>query len=227
MPYIRTIADLFAKSPFKPLHEHTLKVKECVDGLKPMVDAYLKGNFRDAEKLADAVIKLEADADQIKVNIRQNLPHGVFMPIERSDLLVFLHEQDEIADHAEDVALLLQLRKTKVPEELKVNLIKFVDTVIGAVDKLEVASSEFKDLIETSFGKKELDNAWKLLEEVNRKEGEADQLKVALMRRLFKIEDRFDPVTLFYMMELINRTDGIANHAEDAAGTLRTMLARK
>ena len=44
------------------------------------------------------------------------------MPIDRSDVLRFLREEDAIADSVEDVARLVEMRDTVAPQELKENL---------------------------------------------------------------------------------------------------------
>ena len=51
-----SILDLFRKSPFGPLHEHMLKVKECISLLRPLFAAAVEGD-RDE----DVAVRLDAD----------------------------------------------------------------------------------------------------------------------------------------------------------------------
>ncbi len=88
----------------------------------------------------------------VKKDIRSNLPKSIFLPVARGDLLRFLKEQDNIADSAEDLAVLLTLRKTTVPEEMKEDLQDFVNKVLETYEQAMIVSSEIILLAETSFG---------------------------------------------------------------------------
>ena len=120
------ISKLFGKSPFEPLYQHMVKVKECVDLVRPLMDAVLQGEAKKIKEIAKKIFKAEHDADMVKKDIRSHLPKSIFLPVARGDLLRFLKEQDNIADSAEDLEVLLTLRKTTVPEELKEAITTFI-----------------------------------------------------------------------------------------------------
>ncbi|MQY60702.1 DUF47 family protein, partial [bacterium] len=106
-----------------------LKVKACVDLVRPLMDAFIKGEQEKVKDVARKIFKAEHDADMVKKEIRSRLPKSILLPVARGDILRFLKEQDNIADSAEDLAALLILRKTTVPEELREELKNFVDKV--------------------------------------------------------------------------------------------------
>ncbi len=220
------LGDLFGKTPFKPLHKHILQVKECADLLKPLVEAFIAGNYEEIEKLANEISHLEHMADKTKTDIRLHFPKGWFMPVDRGDILSFLKKQDTIADKAEDTARLIQIRKTKVPEEIVNNLREFTNSVIASVHALEKAYSEIDRLMETGFGDKERGIMLDLIKEVDRKEWAADVLQLKMIKKLFEIEDKLDPMTIFFLMRIINEMDAVADYAEDSGDQLRTMIAK-
>ena len=97
------LSSLFGKSPFGALLEHTTKVHECVKLVRPLTETFLKGDFKKIDDIHNEISKLEHEADLIKTEIRRGLGKSYMLAVERSDLLHFLHTQDEIADTAEDV----------------------------------------------------------------------------------------------------------------------------
>jgi len=220
------IGNLFGKTPFKPLHKHILQVKECADHLKPLIEAFISGDYEKIEELAKKISHLEHLADKTKTDIRLHFPKSWFMPVDRGDILSFLKKQDTIADKTEDTARLIQIRKTRVPEEIVANLREFVDSVIASVDALEKSYSEMDRLMETGFSDRERKIMLDLIKEVDHHEWKADELQLKMTRKLFEIEDKLDPMTIFFLMRIINEMDAVADYAEDSGDQLRTMIAK-
>lgn len=218
------IGKLFGKSPFEPLYQHMMKVKECVDLVRPLMDAFLKGEDKKLKEMAAKIFKAEHDADMVKKDIRNNLPKSIFLPVARGDLLSFLKEQDNIADSAEDLAVLLTMRKTAVPEELKPELKDFVERVIETYEVAMTVSSEIKVLAETSFGGVEAHKVMELIENLKLKEWEADKAQMEAAKKMFSIEKKLDPVSVMMWMHIFNELGTLANHAENAGDRMRMML---
>ncbi len=218
------ISKLFGKSPFEPLHQHMLKVKACVGLVRPLMDAFLKGEQEKVKDVAKKIFKAEHDADMVKKEIRSRLPKSILLPVARGDILRFLKEQDNIADSAEDLAALLILRKTTVPEELKEKLKNFVDKVLETYEVAMTVSSEIKLLAETSFGGEEAHKVMELIEQLKLKEWEADKAQMKVARKMFSIEKKLDPVSVMMWMHIFRELGTLANHAENAGDQMRLML---
>ncbi len=218
------ISKLFGKSPFEPLHQHMLKVKACVGLVRPLMDAFLKGEQEKVKDVAKKIFKAEHDADVVKKEIRSRLPKSILLPVARGDILRFLKEQDNIADSAEDLAALLTLRKTTVPEELKEKLKSFVDKVLETYEVAMTVSSEIKLLAETSFGGEEAHKVMELIEQLKVKEWEADKAQMIAAKKMFSIEKKLDPVSVMMWMHIFKELGTLANHAENAGDQMRLML---
>ncbi len=218
------ISKLFGKSPFEPLHQHMLKVKACVGLVRPLMDAFLKGEQEKVKDVARKIFKAEHDADMVKKEIRSRLPKSILLPVARGDILRFLKEQDNIADSAEDLAALLILRKTTVPEELKEKLKIFVDKVLETYEVAMTVSSEIKLLAETSFGGEEAHKVMELIEQLKLKEWEADKAQMKAAKKMFSIEKKLDPVSVMMWMHIFRELGTLANHAENAGDQMRLML---
>ncbi len=50
------IGELFGKSPFGPLVEHTRKVHECVKLVRPLLDACVREDWEGIHRLQDRVV---------------------------------------------------------------------------------------------------------------------------------------------------------------------------
>jgi len=218
------ISKLFGKSPFEPLYQHMLKVKACVDLVRPLIDAFLKGEEEKVDEFAKKIFKAEHEADLVKKEIRKRLPKSMFLPVARGDILRFLKEQDNIADSAEDLAVLLTLRKMRVPDELKDELKELVEKVLETYETAMRVSSEIKVLAETSFGGTEAHRVMELIEEIKVGEWEADKAQMAAAKKLFSIEKKLDPVTVMLWMHIFKELGALANHAENAGDQMQVML---
>jgi len=223
---MRSIISLFAKSPFGPLHEHMLHVKECVLLTRPLFDAFINGDIERVEELAQKISEAEHQADDIKNSIRNHLPKSFLLPVDKVDILNFLREQDAIADVAEDLGVLLTLRRIKVPNGLKDALREFIDKVIEVCEIAFEASAEIKRLAEASFSGKEADKIIEIVQRVERAEWESDKLQFALAKKMFSMENELDPVSIILLMHIFAAIGEMANHAENTAERMRMMLAK-
>lgn len=220
------IARLFWQSPFEALHRHMLKVKECTDMLKPLIEAFILGDRTLIEERVERISKLEHEADIIKNEIREHLPHHVFMPVDRSDILRFLREEDSIADSVEDVARLIEMRKTYVPQDLKEELMELVNKVGETVKALENVTSEIKVLSQSSFSRSEEEKISSLIKDVDKKEFEADLLQQKAAKKLFSLEDKMDPTSVLLLMRIMGEVGSVADHAQNTGDRLRCIIAR-
>ena len=96
---------LFARSPFSPLQSHMEKVAECVQKIEALFQAFFESKHDAISTLAAEISDMEHAADLTKNEIRNNLPKGLFLAVNRGDLLEILSLQDTLADRAEDIGI--------------------------------------------------------------------------------------------------------------------------
>jgi predicted phosphate transport protein (TIGR00153 family) len=226
MNAMRAIAELFGRSPFGPLVEHTKKVHLAVQEVQPLMEAFLDGRYDEVERLYEKISKLEHKADIIKRDIRNHLPRSYFLPVDRGDMLKYLKQQDAIADTAEDIAVLLTVRRTAVPPVLRDGILALTRKVIEVSEKLVQAASELDHLREASFGGKGADRVIELIEEVSQGEYEADCIQTDVSRTLYDHESEIDPISVYFLIKLFRLLGDIANRAENTGDNLRMMLAK-
>ncbi|UCH88518.1 MAG: TIGR00153 family protein [Thermoplasmata archaeon] len=221
----KPVADIIRRSPFKALETHHRKVNECIKALDKAVKYYVKEEYKKAVNQIKKVIELEHEADLIKGNIRAHLPKFIFMPIDRSDFLMLLREQDAVLDYAEDVAVLMEMRNTPVPKKMQKDFIAHTEKVVETVFELEKAVHGFVEIMESSLGHKKREELKQIIHNVHKKEWEADQIEFKISKQLFNLENE-DPIGVIHLLKVVERTAQIANHAENAADRLRAMIAK-
>ena len=214
------------KSPFDQLLEHMGKVKECINLLGEGLIRYYNGDYKGFTELTEKVSSLEHDADIIKGNLRNHLPNSLFMPVDKGKFLWALREQDAILDHAENLVQMLDMRHTKIPDDLKEIFIEHAKLVVKTVAAMEEAVENIRDLVETSFVQREREQTKKFIHYVHDYEWQADQKKYDMTKGIYKLEKKLNPMDVYHLLKIADWVDDIADHAENVADWLRSMIAR-
>jgi len=220
------IWNLFRKSPFGPVQEHMKRVVETAHYVTHLFDALIADDQVKVAEHARHLSNLEGEADTVKNEVRDHLPKSVFMPVARGDLLRHIGTQDAIADCAEDLGVLLTLRKMTVPEWMAPLLRDYVTEVLKAVDLAADIVAELDVLVEASFGGPEADRVMKMVSELNLAEHMADKVQDQIAKALFAHEDTMKPVAVFMWSKIFNKIGDLANHAENVGDRIRLFIAR-
>jgi len=220
------IKELFGKSPFGPLVEHTTKVHECMQLVQPLLEAVMREDYEDVHKLQDQVSKLEYEADQIKHALRERLPRRFFLPVARDELDAFLHCQDSIADSVQDFAVILLIRRTRIHPELRQEFREFLGQVVSVGDTLLAAAEELQLLAETAFGGAEAEKVLDLIGGLGEGEWKADRMQRKLSQHIYALESELDPVTIIFYEKMLGALSEIANAAENTGDLLRQMIVK-
>ena len=220
------IQDMFSGSPFGPLVEHTKKVHECVEMVRPLMEALAHENYLEIHNLQDKVSKLEYEADLLKQKIRSRLPRRFFLPVDKSELDSFLRCQDKIADRVEDLAVILTIRNTVIHPELIDGFFGFVDQIFQVTGSLLSAAVELNNLAEVSFGGAEAKVVLDIIDTLGEEEWKADRMARTLSKSLYRLEGDIDPTTIIFHEKILLALGSIANEAENAGDMLRMMIVK-
>ena len=172
----------------------------------------------------ERVVELEHEADHIKHEIRSHLPKRLLMAVERRDMLEILDYQDSIADTAQDISELAEMRGMKAPEALGPTLLELTQRVLATCDKSQQIVDQLDELIETGFGPNEVARVEAMIAELNALESETDELSERAQRTLFAIESELGVGTYFWY-QLINWIADMADYAEKVGNRLRLLIA--
>ena len=214
------------RSPFDQLLDHMGKVRECINLLGDGLIHYYNGNYEGFSELAKKVSEIEHEADIIKGNIRNHLPSSILMPVDKGRFLWALREQDSILDHAENLVEMLDMRHTKIPKELQPIFIEHCKLVVETVEAMELAVESIRDLVETGFVKREREHTKQYIHKVHDWEYIADQKRYEMTRGVYELEKKLEPMDVYHLLKIIDWVDDIADHAENVADWLRSMIAK-
>ena len=221
---MRTISNLFARSPFTPLQTHMSHVIACARKVKELIEVFLDGDMEQTEKLSEEISKLEHAADLAKNDIRKNLPKGLFLPVDRGNLLEILTIQDSIADKCEDIGILLSLRSFSFPKKMYGDFKKFLEKNLEAVEMAYKIIQQLDELLESSFSGEEAKRVGEMIYQVAVTEHEADILQRKLLKSTLKSEDKMGHATFFQMIRTFESISDLSNYAEKLANRVRLTL---
>ena len=218
------IGDLLGNSPIGHLVDHARKVHECVELVKPMIEALIAEDWEWMEELQYRVSKTEYEADKLKHDIREHLPRRYFLPVNREELDGFLQCQEKMADYAEDVSVILTIRKTKLHPDLHEKFMEFVIQIFQVSGTLLTAAVEFKNLAEVSFSGAEARMVLELINNLGEEEWKADKLGRKLSKAIYELENEVSTIDIMFYEKILLKLSAIANEAENAGDYLRAML---
>ncbi|NPE27589.1 TIGR00153 family protein [Methanococcoides sp. SA1] len=224
--YIRSVLNVFARSPFKPLYLHAAKGVETVRKLDQAVNAYCT-NMPLVEELSHEIDNIEHEADIIKQTIRGQLSSSIMLPVNAEDLLNFLKPQDSIADVAQEAAYMLSLRQCDMPEKIKDQLCQLSAETLKTVEIYEKLVDSLSELLETSFSKRDVEETLSLVPQIEEMEHITDLIEKDLVKDIYAHEKELGAVGVFYLIELVRTIADIADKTEHAADRLRTMIIRR
>lgn len=220
------MAGLFGKSPIRPLQEHMHCVYNCIKSLPPLIDSVIAGDIDTMTEYRKKIIECEHTADLLKKDLRHHLPKGLFMPVDRRDVLEVLLMQDAIANQAKRIAGLVVGRKMTLPPEMHEEIKPYVERCVASVKQAKKIINELDELVETGFRGREVDHVETMIDTLNKIEGETDQLQHHLAEILFSLEDDLRPTDVMFTYRLIEWTGRIADNAQKVGSRLQLMLAR-
>jgi predicted phosphate transport protein (TIGR00153 family) len=202
------------------------KVMDCVRLVPDLFRALQEGDEERLRTISEEVGKAEFDADEIKNQIRGDLPSTVFTPVDRTDLLDILRFQDRISDVAEDVAVVLTMKSLPFPEEIQGLFWEFMDKVMVTVEQYAKINDELDELMEASFGGAEAGKVMQMITDLGEMEHATDRKQHELLRKLLTMEKEIGALNVVLWMRVFQLVGDIANGAERTGNRVRLFLSK-
>ncbi len=224
---MRTIAKLFGRSPFIPLQAHMNRVTQCVERVRPIVDAYLNGDAESVERLAHEISDLEHRADEVKLDIQQQLHRHLFMAVDRGRLLEIVIVQDDIADKCENIGRLLTIKLMKAPQGMRDLFHRYLEKNLEACVGVRKIVDQLDELLQASFGGAEAQKVGQMVQEVTILEDEADTIQHALLVELFNHEGEYSHGEFYLWTQILRQVGELSDLSERLAHRIRDTLELK
>lgn len=219
------LVNIFGSSPVQPLEKHMEIAYRCAKQLRPLFDAVIGDDWEKAAIVRAEIEALEHEADNLKKEIRLNMPKSLFMPVPRADLLELLLVQDKIANRTKDVSGVIIGRRMQIPDAIAERFVEFVDRNIDAAKQARKSVRELDELFTAGFRGAEVALVGDMIEKLDQIETDTDGQQAVLRRALFDIEKTLNPVDAVFLYDVISLTGDIADMAERVGRRLELLLA--
>jgi len=217
------ISSLFYESPFEGLQRHADKINECAHIFKEAAACHIGEECKEFDLLTEQMANLESEADAIKRNIRNHLPRGILMPVDKFQFLQYLREQDKVLDEVEDALFWLSFRPRGIPDEVATDIQHLIEAVIPSIEKLpEIVSLATKFFRSKSDAQR--NKIKSLIRDIRQGEKDADSLERELKFKIFSTIK--EALEVFHLVRLVEIVGNIADHAQNASDRMRAMIAK-
>lgn len=223
---MNNIFGLFAQSPLKPLKKHARKVVACSELLEPFFEATFDNDWDKAAEIRIQIVELERRSDLLKREIRLKLPRGLFLPVERTDLLEIVTQLDKLANYSRDISGRILGRHLLVPEIMQPAFRQFLFRSLDSTRQVRKVLGELDELLETGFRGREVTFVNNMILELDKIEDDTDQLQVSIRRTLFGLESQLNPVDVMFLYKCIERISILADQAQRVGSRIELMLAK-
>ena len=217
---------IFGRSPFLAMQEHMDIVDQCVHQLTPFFKAVLKQDHAQAKEVYKEIGKLENRADVLKKQLRLQMPKGLFMPVERRDLLELLLVQDKAANQAKDISGIIVGRKMTFPSALTDLLPGYVKRCEDACRQAKTVINELDELVETGFAGREIKVVASIINDLDAIEKDTDKLQIKIRAALMKVEKDLPPVDVIFYYKIIEGIGDVADIAQRIGSRVELLLAK-
>ena len=217
---------MLAESPFTGLQEHMKVGDESVSRLSDFLIAATEKDWTSAQEYRNAIIDLENQADDIKNNIRNNLPKSLFMSVSRQDLLDLVMTMDGIPNAAKDISGIMIGRKMEIPSQINEQFIDCSKAAIKAANQACEAVRKVDEMQKSGFGSNDAAALSELVSHLEQIERENDELEIALRNKLFQFEKEYDPVNVMFLYNIINKIGSLADISQTVGHLLVRLVSR-
>jgi predicted phosphate transport protein (TIGR00153 family) len=208
------LTDVIGNSPLSTLERHVRVCADCVNLLTEYFEAAQAGEWNRASDLRDKIAKLESIADDLKLEVRSNLPRGLWMSVSRADLLELVRMQDKMANDTKDVAGLSLGRELAFPAKLEKSLFKYLAAITDCTNQAVEVIVALRELSRSAFGSRQVDAIAKMVTMVEKVERKSDDQQQALRAKLRKYEADLSPIDAVFLYQLLSQIGEIADSAE-------------
>ncbi|ORT48279.1 phosphate transport regulator [Vibrio sp. qd031] len=223
---VNTIMGLFAKSPIQPLQKHVVCVNECCSHLLTFFEVCAQGDWEKAAEIRAQISHLEKEADVLKREIRLSLPRGLFLPVDRSDMLDLLTQQDKLANIAKDISGRVLGRQLQIPQNMQGGFNAYLQRCLDAAQQAQKVINEFDELLETGFKGREVSLVEEMIHQLDLIEDDTDSMQIELRQQLLKQEAELNPIDVMFLYKTLEWVGGIADQAQRVGSRLELMLSR-
>jgi len=211
------ISEVISNSPLALLERHAGVCVDCVERLPLYFQEVQSGRWARAEEVREEICRFEGLADELKQDVRSNLPRGLWMSVSRADLLELVRVQDKMANGVKEVSGISLGRQLAFPSPLTEDLNEFVDVVVAVSRSVVKIIGATRELSRSAFGTRQTNVILDFVSQVEAGERRSDDMQAALRARVREHEVDLPPVDAMFLYQLLAAIGEIADNAEKVA----------
>lgn len=211
------ISDVISNSPLALLERHAGVCVDCVERL-PLYFAEAQANrWGRANDVREEICRFEGLADELKQDVRSNLPRGLWMSVSRADLLELVRVQDKMANGVKEVSGISLGRQLAFPAAMTSEVADFIDVVVQVSRVVVKIIGATRELSRSAFGTRQTNVILDFVSQVEADERRSDEMQAALRARLREYEAELSAVDAIFLYQLLAAIGDIADNAEKVA----------
>jgi len=195
------------ESFFDLFEEMATKVQEGADQFLNLLEDYT-----DLDSKAGRVMDIEHEGDELTHEVMRRLNTTFVTPFDREDIYRLASSLDDVLDHIEAAADLLQLHKIAEPLP---QMTRLAQTLAQAARKTAVAMPKLREM-------KYMDEYWV---EINRLENEGDRSYRRTIAELFSGD--YKAMDVLKWKDIIEEIEGAIDRLEDVANTVESIVLKQ
>ena len=217
------ISEVISNSPLALLERHVGVCVDCVERL-PLYFAEAQANrWGRASDVREEICRFEGLADELKQDVRGNLPRGLWMSVSRADLLELVRVQDKMANGVKEVSGISLGRQLAFPAAMTSEVADFIDVVVQVSRVVVKIIGATRELSRSAFGTRQTNVILDFVSEVEADERRSDEMQAALRARLKGHEAELSAVDAIFLYQLLSAIGDIADNAEKVAHRAQTI----
>ena len=211
------ISEVISNSPLALLERHVGVCVDCVERL-PLYFAEAQANrWGRASDVREEICRFEGLADELKQDLRGNLPRGLWMSVSRADLLELVRVQDKMANGVKEVSGISLGRQLAFPAAMTSEVADFIDVVVQVSRVVVKIIGATRELSRSAFGTRQTNVILDFVSQVEADERRSDEMQAALRARLKEHEAELSAVDAIFLYQLLSAIGDIADNAEKVA----------
>ena len=113
-----------------------------------------------------------------------------------------------------------------IPPPLKEDFKTFLHSAVHVVHQARKAINELDELLESGFRGKEVEIISDLIQQLDSREGTADEHERNFRAKLLSMENDMPPIEAIFLYKIIDQIGDLANRAQRIGSRLQLLLAR-
>ena len=211
------ISDVISNSPLALLERHAGVCVDCVERLPQYFVEAQANRWGRASDVREEICRFEGLADELKQDVRSNLPRGLWMSVSRADLLELVRVQDKMANGVKEVSGISLGRQLAFPAAMTSEVADFIDVVVQVSRVVVKIIGATRELSRSAFGTRQTNVILDFVSQVEADERRSDEMQATLRARLREYEAELSAVDAIFLYQLLAAIGDIADNAEKVA----------